>query len=110
MRDRPIPEVVYTHLGIRTAYTDGQRTIWIDHRLTRIEERCGLTHELQHIENGDTCHSEAGERRARRNTALLLLPELPTADPDESAYDVAEAHDVTLAVLADRMRVEKGEL
>ncbi|WP_237185533.1 hypothetical protein [Rothia nasimurium] len=103
-------DIISTHLAVAVAYTDGLGRIWVDPRLTRTERRCALVHEHRHLAHGDTCHSEKAERRARRETALILLPQLPTAHDDLTPHQVAEHYDVTLTVLTDRLLIERGEL
>lgn len=103
-------DIIPTHLAVAVAYTDGLGRIWIDPRLTRVERRCALVHEHRHLAHGDTCHSEKAERRARRETALILLPEFPHAHDDLTPHQVAAEHDVTLTVLTDRLLIERGEL
>lgn len=104
------PDLILTRLDNAVAYTDGLGRIWIDPRLTRTERRCALVHEHRHLAHGDTCHSEKAERRARRETALILLPRLPEAHDDLTPHQVAAEYDVTLAVLTDRLLIERGEL
>lgn len=108
--NKHLPDIITTKLDNAVAYTDGINNIWIDSRLTCTERRCALVHESRHIHYGDTCHSEKAERRARRETALILLPILPVVHDDFTPYLVAEDYDVTLSILMDRLLVERGEL
>ncbi|GAA1046090.1 ImmA/IrrE family metallo-endopeptidase [Rothia amarae] len=113
--DLPVPipphiEIHPTHLTHAAAYTDGIKCIWIDRTLTRIEARCAITHELMHIARGDTCATSKRERRARRATALALLPRIPHGIKDMPLQTVADEHNVTPAVLTDRILIERGEL
>ena len=104
------PEIIPLHLARAVAYTDGVGRVWVDPRLTAVERRCALVHEHRHLANGDTCHSERAERRARRETALILLPTLPQPTGDLTPHQIAAEHEVTLSVLTDRLLIERGEL
>lgn len=105
---RRLPSGVIVHaarlLGDVQAVTDG-RSIWVDERLTAIEQRCAIEHELVHIVAGHTGHEEPRiERRVRRETArrLLTLPDVVEAAkwaPNTAA--LAEELLVTPAVLGD---------
>jgi transcriptional regulator with PAS, ATPase and Fis domain len=92
--------------------------IVLDRRLTRIERRCALAHELRHVDNGDVQVFTVGpdgprqakrqERRADRQAArrLVALETLAAAmriHPHDHAA-VAEDLDVTVDVL--RCRIE----
>ncbi|GAB3041893.1 ImmA/IrrE family metallo-endopeptidase [Sediminivirga luteola] len=87
--------------------TDGRERIWIDPRLTLVEQRCTLVHELVHLEWGHYgCQPAWSEARVRRETArrLITLPALYEAAT--WAYSAAEAAaelQVTEDVLHDRL-------
>lgn len=54
--------------------TDGTGRIWLDDRLTAVERRCVLTHELIHVEVGREGHQgEHAERWVRKQTARRLV-------------------------------------
>ncbi|WP_178945940.1 ImmA/IrrE family metallo-endopeptidase [Kocuria sp. TGY1127_2] len=98
--------IYLAHLRGRSACTDG-RHIWLDVRLTRVEARCSLTHELIHMILGHQCTQCAWiEARVRERAARLLAPIsaiLARAQSQEHPADIAEDLDITLAVLTDRM-------
>lgn len=89
------------------AATDGVAVIWMDPRLTQVERRCVLTHELVHIEQGHRgCQPRAIERAVRAEAArrLITLEQLQHAMP--WALSVGELADelwVTEMVLLDRL-------
>lgn len=91
--------------------------IVLDRRLTRVERRCALAHELQHVDYGDVQVHSVGpdgprmarrqEKRADREAArrLVQVQELAAAmraHPHNPAA-VAEELDVTLDVLRCRL-------
>lgn len=98
--------IYLAHLRGRSACTDGTH-IWLDARLTRVEARCSLTHELIHFLRGHQCTQCAWiEARVRERVARLLTPIhaiLARAQSQEHPADIAEDLNVTLAVLTDRM-------
>lgn len=109
--------IYLAHLAGRSACTDGKH-IWLDARLTRIEARCSLTHELFHILAGHDCAQNSyAEARIRRSVARALIP-LPAilarAQSQEHPATIAEDLEVTLPVLTDRMttltRIERAQL
>lgn len=92
--------------------------IVLDRRMSRVERRCALAHELRHVDHGDRQIAHVGPdgpRQARRQetradiaaarrliTIRALLDAL-LAHPDDPAI-VAEHLDVTEHVLAVRLR------
>lgn len=91
--------------------------IVLDRRLTRVERRCALAHELQHVDYGDVQVVAVGpdgprmalrqERRANREAARRLveiqaLAAAMRAHPHDPAL-VAEELDVTVDVLRCRL-------
>lgn len=85
--------------------TDGT-SIWVDHRLTSVERRCTIAHELVHIEAGHTHHqSPKVEAWVRRRTAEWLIPweHLWAHRHSVDLYDIADQLDVTRHVLLDRL-------
>lgn len=92
--------------------TDGRR-IWLDSRLTDIEARCALTHELVHISYGHDSHqSPTIEDRVRADTARLLVPwDAITAHTGSQLDDwhLAQELGVTTHVLTDRLRYASVE-
>ena len=87
--------------------TNGADVIWLDPRLSQVERRCVLTHELVHLEYGHRgCQPPAVEHVVRVRTAerLVELEDLAaavkwTVDPDELAEELW----VTPMVLQDRV-------
>jgi Zn-dependent peptidase ImmA (M78 family) len=72
------------------------RTIWLDARLTPIERRCTLAHELVHAERADgACASDWHDRKRERQVSV------------EAAYRL-----VSLTALADALRwcIDEHEL
>lgn len=91
----------------RPGRTNGVDMIWMDKHLQQVERRCTLTHELVHIENGDTnCNCPLAERRARAETARRLIPiedlirHIAWA---RSIHELADELWVTETVLMDRL-------
>lgn len=91
--------------------------IVLDRRLTQVERRCTLAHELRHVDNGDEQIAHIGpdgprlarrqETRADRQAARLLIDLRALADalcahPDAPAL-VADELDVTPDVLHCRL-------
>jgi Zn-dependent peptidase ImmA (M78 family) len=87
--------------------TNGE-TIWLDTDLDATEERCTLAHELVHIELGHTTLQPAHvEAHVERITARRLVPVEALAANLFHCLDMpalAERLDVTLDVLAERLR------
>lgn len=88
--------------------TDGQ-TIYMDDRLTILEQRCVLTHELVHVHREhDGCQPPAVEREVRAQTARVLVPFDALQDAlcwSGSLREVAEELHVTVPVLEDRLDI-----
>lgn len=91
--------------------------IVLDRRLTRVQRRCALAHELRHVDNGDVQVSTVGpdgprmakrqETRADREAARRLVRLEPLASamrthPNDPAA-VAQELDVTVEVLHCRL-------
>lgn len=94
--------------GLWGCYDASNSVILIDRRLTYTAKRCVLTHELLHWRHGDTgCSNNSSklERRARRQTARLLIDpaELALAERmyDDDLWSIAEELNVTTQVLTD---------
>lgn len=102
--------------------------IVLDRRLTRIERRCVLTHELRHVDHQDTAIAHVGpdgprlarrqEARADREAAHYLIDLAPLVDAlrahPHDPHAVAEELDVTVDVLHCRLDTlsadERGQL
>lgn len=88
------------------AATDGT-IIWLHNSLLAREERCALTHEIDHIEEGHTGRQpQKVERRIREKTARRLIPVAWLVDAyrwSPQTREVAEELGVTEAVLLDRL-------
>ena len=92
--------------GDALAYTDGSENIWILDGLTVAERRCTLTHELIHLERGDTGHqSDKVERLVERDAARRLIPfdNLLEADWGQSLEKIADDLWVDEATLEVRL-------
>lgn len=94
--------------GLWGCYDASNSVILIDRRLTYTAKRCVLTHELLHWRHGDTgCSNNSSklERRARRQTARLLIDpaELALAERmyDDDLWSIADELNVTTQVLTD---------
>lgn len=94
--------------GLWGCYDASNSVILIDRRLTYTAKRCVLTHELLHWWHGDTgCSNNSSklERRARRQTARLLIDpaELALAERmyDDDLWSIADELNVTTQVLTD---------
>ena len=116
------PHVMLHHVtkidaGDALAYTDGSENIWILDGLTVAERRCTLTHELIHLERGDTGHqSDKVERLVEREAARRLIPldnllEVDWAQPLEKIADDLWVDEATLEVrLATLSEPERSRL
>lgn len=96
------------------AATDGKSRIWIDPRLSQVERRCVLTHEILHIQYGHKgCQPLAVERMVRADAAryLIVFEDLQSAAAWAlSVQELADELWVTEMVLQDRLRnLETGE-
>lgn len=98
------------------AYCERTGTILVDRRLTYVQKRCVLAHELAHWRHGDEgCAGVAScmeESRARRETALLLVDpvRLMVAESMYGAnlWAIAAELGVTLQVIGDYRSVIGG--
>lgn len=83
--------------------------IIVDRAMTYTQKKCTLTHELVHWSHGDdSCNGVMGarmERRTRRETAALLIPQLEYATLENiyegETYPMAAELNVTEQVLRD---------
>lgn len=93
--------------GLWGCYDNETRVILIDRRLTYTAKRCTLVHELLHWKHGDIgCSNDRSklERRARRQTALLLVDPAELALLErmyEHEWQIADELDITTQVLED---------
>lgn len=83
--------------------------IVLNHKLTQVQRRCALAHELEHFNHGAPCGTIRShiERRVLKSTALYLLPnldEIADALADNSVHAAAEDLWVTWSVLVERLR------
>ena len=93
--------------GWRGCWEPARRRIWFRYSLTPAERRSTIAHELGHEFFGDTCTSEAAERRAKHYAAALLIDpdeyaQLSAVDPDVEA--IADAFTVTVEVIQNFQR------
>lgn len=106
LRAMPQIDLTWHELPVEFGRTDG-RTIEMDRRLSQVQRRCTLAHELMHIRRGHTtAQPPEVERLVCVETArrLVPLPALTTAlayttDLDYAAWDLW----VTRDVLDDRL-------
>lgn len=57
------------------AVTDGHSRIWVDSRLSQVERRSALAHELEHLHRGHRgCQPEPVERVVESAAARRLIP------------------------------------
>lgn len=99
--------------GLCGLYYEPLRLIVLDPRLTDLQRRCTLTHELVHAQYHDSGCGGKGERRARRETAFRLISpvEYATAERvyEADPWQMASALNVTMQVLEDyRMLLHEG--
>lgn len=110
-----MPERIAADLGIPiliarlptnlAGVTDGSR-IWVDDRLTAVERRCTIAHELVHIDAGHNCHQPPKiEAWVRRRAAQWLIPwhRLWEHRHVVNLHELADCLDVTRPVLLDRL-------
>lgn len=99
--------------GHRHAETYWQRgkpvRVVLDHKLSQVQRRCALAHELEHLDRGAPCESLRAsiERRVVKATAKYLLPDLELLAGMLTVYDLRRAADelwVTFPILIDRLR------
>lgn len=111
------PHVSVTYADLGSPYKHGA-TRWkagrpvaviLHERLTQVQRRCTLAHELEHLDRGSPCESLRAsiEQRVIRATAKYLLPDLSLIADAVGLYDLHRAADelwVTFPVLVDRLR------
>lgn len=89
------------------------KVIQLSRRLSQREARCTLAHEIVHIELGHVgCQPRAIEARVNQIAAIRLIDLHALRDAlrwGMSAFEIAEALDVTEPVLNDRMGALTGE-
>ena len=109
----PHISVHFDRLERAAGVTDGHSNIWLDERLTEIERRCALMHELVHLEHGHMGHqSETVERAVRAEAARLLIPSdrlWAYRHWHDTMHALAEELGVTDAVLRDRLEAAGPE-
>ncbi|PWG66675.1 ImmA/IrrE family metallo-endopeptidase [Bifidobacterium callitrichidarum] len=111
--DVHVTEDVIRDEHLTGVYDEDLKTILIDSRMTNVQKRCTLVHELVHWKHGDQgCSSWLGqheENRAQQETALLLIS--PDAyrraehECDADPYSMACQLDVTMFVLNTYQRM-----
>lgn len=94
-------------MGI-TSWEESDPVIYLSHRLSKIQRRCVLAHELQHIERGQPCLDRAmlDEQRVVAATARWLLTDFAAVCDVVSRMDIRQAAAsllVTRRVLTDRL-------
>lgn len=100
---------VHKH-GVSRWAADGKPLeIVLHERLTQVQRRCALAHELAHLDRGAPCESLRAsiERRVIAETARYLLPDLDLLAAALAVYDLRRAANelwVTFPVLVDRLR------
>ena len=111
------PRVPVTYADLGSPYKHGL-TRWkagrpiavvLHERLTQVQRRCTLAHELEHLDRGAPCESLRAsiEQRVVRATARYLLPDIALIADAVRLYDLHRAADelwVTFPVLVDRLR------
>lgn len=87
--------------------TNGADVIWLDPRMSQVERRCVLAHELVHLEYGHRgCQPPAVEREVRAEAArrLVHMDELvPAVRWSRSLDELADELWVTPLVAQDRL-------
>lgn len=94
-------------------YCEAVQTIVLDERMTDVQKRCSLVHELFHWLHADDSHAEYGkthaEWRVRRETAMFLINPADYVraerEYDGEIYQMACELDVTVFVLEDYRRI-----
>lgn len=110
---RDLTHVVVHHADLppgRWGASAGDR-IWLSSRLSQVERRCTLAHELEHVRRGHVgCQPATVEASVRSAAARWLLPDAHVvADALAWAHDLEEAADAlwvdvpTLAVRLERL-------
>lgn len=121
-------KAVGDHLNIRVAssdlphdacglYDESLQAIILDRRMTYVQKKCSLVHELFHwLHADDQCGGTQGgryESRARKETAMFLIsPDDYVAaerEFDGEIYLMACELDVTVSVLEDYRRLLESE-
>lgn len=113
--DWPGVPVVYADLGSqhRHGLAKWKRSrpveIALHERLTQVQRRCALAHELEHLDRGAPCETLRAsiERRVLNSTARYLLPDVDLLADMLNMYDWHKAADemwVTFPVLVDRLK------
>lgn len=110
------PEQVADYLGITVitkrlpglyGCTNGTDTIWLDSRLTAVEQRCVLTHEILHVVHGHTAeqpHHIEDQIHAATARWLVPWPHLLAAIGEQlTEHDLADDLGVTVEVLRYRL-------
>ena len=98
---------------VSAMYDESLHAVIIDRRMTYVQKKCSLVHELFHWLHGDdTCQGVRGgraERRARKETAMFLINPadyvLAEREFDGEPYLMACDLDVTVDVLEDYRRL-----
>lgn len=98
-------------LGTRwgqTIWRDGVPEIHLAYDLGKVQRRCTLAHELQHVLNGPPCRPLCPDDEADviESTARYLLPDLAPIAGVLALHDLTEAAEllnVTRTVLTDRL-------
>ncbi|WP_435199499.1 ImmA/IrrE family metallo-endopeptidase [Janibacter sp. GS2] len=84
---------------------DGRERIWLDARLSQVERRCTLAHELVHLWRGHAgCQDERTERLVEADAARYLLP-----DPWDVANELVWSGG-DLEIAADELWVDEPTL
>jgi antirestriction protein ArdC len=95
--------------GLAGLYDDATNSIVIERNMTYTQKRCTLVHELVHWSRGDSfkdhvLHAKA-ERKARRDTALMLIDPVEYASAEllceGNEFAIADELDVTPQVVRD---------
>lgn len=106
-----VPIHTVTLPGQLAGCTDGHQ-VWVDHRLTLVERRCTIGHELVHVWAGHTGHQPPEvESWVRRHTAHLLLRGCDVRGAlrsEPTLWDAAESLGVTVPVLLDQLHSHIG--
>jgi uncharacterized protein DUF955 len=111
-RDWPAVDVHYAELGQvwgRTRWTRDGALIILNQRLTQVQRRVTIAHELEHLDRGAPCATLRAsiEQRVLTDTARYLLPDIDAVAEAVAVYDLRRAANelwVTFPVLVDRLR------
>jgi len=96
---------------VRGLYDAVTHTVWLDNRLTRVQRRCTLEHELVHAERGDTALPDPvanakQEQLVHREASRRLIPIDQLGDALKwtiEARELAECLEVDLPTLQTRL-------